>query len=182
MFQKFDSHDIELSGLEFDVVNLMSDLLSHWLSVPRSYCNPLGFSFFSFYVVTLHLQCAGKFLWSLEQWCPAEWRRGKLRQIHASYKIPFVQIAKLVASRNHMAGFDLSHELFRAAYDIAFYSGFYPQFTFHFWIDVLLHNMVPPEDPENENYQALATRLWPQYLVDNLLIAIRSCISILNAT
>ena len=96
-----------------------------------------------------------------------------------SDQTPFLQVAKLVASRNHMAGFDLSHELFRAAYDIAFYSGFYPQFTFHFWIDVLLHNMVPPEDPENENYQALATRLWPQYLVDNLLIALRSCI--LNA-
>ena len=46
LFQKFASHDIELSGLEFDVVNLMSDLLSHWLSVPRSYRNPLGFSFF----------------------------------------------------------------------------------------------------------------------------------------
>ena len=26
---------IYYSGLEFDVVNLMSDLLSHWLSVPR---------------------------------------------------------------------------------------------------------------------------------------------------
>ena len=27
--------DIKIPGLEFDVVNLMSDLLSHWLSVPR---------------------------------------------------------------------------------------------------------------------------------------------------
>ena len=44
----------------------------------------------------------------------------------------FVQIAKLVASRNHMAGFDLSHQLFRAAYDIAFYSGFTQASTFHF--------------------------------------------------
>ena len=34
-FLKFASLDIELSGLEFDVVNLMSDLLSQWLSVPR---------------------------------------------------------------------------------------------------------------------------------------------------
>merc|ERR1719376_1890104 len=58
-----------VTGLEFDVVNLMSDLLSHWLSVPSV-----------------------------------------------------------------LASFDLSHELFRAAYDIAFYS----------------------EDPENENYQTLA--------------------------
>ena len=33
------------------------------------------------------------------------------------------QIAKLVASRNHMAGYDLSHELFKSAYDIEFYSG-----------------------------------------------------------
>ena len=33
--QNFASLDVELSGLEFDVVNLMSDLLSHWLSVPR---------------------------------------------------------------------------------------------------------------------------------------------------
>ena len=56
---------------------------------------------------------------------------------------------------------------------------FAQNFTFHFWIGVKLHNLVPPEDPENENYQALATRLWPQYLVGNLLIAIRSCI--LNA-
>ena len=35
----------------------------------------------------------------------------------------FCQIAKLVASRNHMAGYDLSHELFKSAYDIEFYSG-----------------------------------------------------------
>ena len=75
--QNFASHDIELSGLEFDVVNLMSDLLSHWLSVPRSYCNYLDLSSIIF---TVHLKCAGKFLGSLEQWCPAEWRRGKLKQ------------------------------------------------------------------------------------------------------
>ena len=56
---------------------------------------------------------------------------------------------------------------------------FTQNFSFHFWIGVKLHKLVPPEDPENENYQALATRLWPQYLVGNLLIAIRSCI--LNA-
>jgi len=44
-----------------------------------------------------------------------------------------------------MAGYDLSHELFKSAYDIEFYS----------------------EDPENENYQTLAARLWPQYLVQD---------------
>ena len=42
LFQNFASHDLEMSGLEFDVVNLMSDLLSHWLSVPRSYCNHIS--------------------------------------------------------------------------------------------------------------------------------------------
>ena len=28
-----------------------------------------------------------------------------------------------------------------------------------------LHSFVLSEDPENENYQTLAARLWPQYLV-----------------
>ena len=73
----------------------------------------------------------------------------------------FCQIAKLVASRNHMAGYDLSHELFKSAYDIEFYSGFVCVFG-----QVLrLHSFVLSEDPENENYQTLAARLWPQYLV-----------------
>ena len=67
-----------------------------------------------------------------------------------------------------MAGFDLSHELFRAAYDIAFYSGSHQAF-------VISHKFVPPEDPENENYQTLAARLWPQYLVDNLLMLFFFC-------
>ena len=88
------------------------------------------------------------------------------------YKTLFGQIAKLVASRNHMAGFDLSHELFRAAYDIAFYSGVHPNFYFlilnKHWVYSRIIFFRPPEDPENENYQALTARLWPQYLVDNL--------------
>ena len=71
-----------------------------------------------------------------------------------------------------MAGFDLSHELFRAAYDIAFYSGVHPNFYFlilnKHWVYSRIIFFRPPEDPENENYQALTARLWPQYLVDNL--------------
>ena len=75
----------------------------------------------------------------------------------------FCQIAKLVASRNHMAGYDLSYELFKSAYDIEFYSGLW----FVVWsnVEVELHFFVLSEDPENENYQTLAARLWPQYLV-----------------
>ena len=82
LFQNFASHDLEMSGLEFDVVNLMSDLLSHWLSVPRSLLQPYFLELFSYILLTLHLQCAGKFLWSLEQWCPAEWGRGELKRIN----------------------------------------------------------------------------------------------------
>ena len=56
-----------------------------------------------------------------------------LTDLSMSYVIlTFGQIAKLVASRNHMAGFDLSHELFRAAYDIAFYSGSHRNFYLSF--------------------------------------------------
>jgi len=97
-----------VTGLEFDVVNLMSDLLSHWLSVPSVLASLSG-----------------------------HWSTGA--------QLNHEEIAKLVASRNHMAGYDLSHELFKSAYDIEFYS----------------------EDPENENYQTLAARLWPQYLVQD---------------
>ena len=71
----------------------------------------------------------------------------------------FCQIAKLVASRNHMAGYDLSYELFKSAYDIEFYSGLC------IWSKVEVDSFVLSEDPENENYQTLAARLWPQYLV-----------------
>merc|ERR1719471_2049239 len=31
----------------------------------------------------------------------------------------------------------------------------------------MLHSFVLSEDPENENYQTLAARLWPQYLVQD---------------
>jgi len=53
------------------------------------------------------------------------------------------QVTNLISARNHMAGYDLCNELYKAAYDIAFYT----------------------EDYENEQYQDLATRLAPQYLV-----------------
>ena len=33
-----------------------------------------------------------------------------------------------------------------------------------------LHSFVLSEDPENENYQTLAARLWPQYLVGFLTL------------
>ena len=53
------------------------------------------------------------------------------------------QVTNLISARNHMAGYDLCNELYKAAYDIAFYT----------------------EDYENEQYQDLATRLAPQYFV-----------------
>ena len=37
-----------------------------------------------------------------------------------------LQVNSLVASKAHMAGFDLSQELFKAAYDMAFYSDVSP--------------------------------------------------------
>ena len=37
-----------------------------------------------------------------------------------------LQVNSLVASKSHMAGFDLSQELFKAAYDMAFYSDVSP--------------------------------------------------------
>ena len=53
------------------------------------------------------------------------------------------QVASLQEARSHMAGYDLSQELFKAAYDLAFYS----------------------EDYEAEQYSDLAIRLADQYLV-----------------
>ena len=57
-------------------------------------------------------------------------------------KLTFGQIAKLVASRNHMAGFDLSHELFRAAYDIAFYSGSHPNLYLISFHTIMSHQRI----------------------------------------
>ena len=53
------------------------------------------------------------------------------------------QVTNLISARNHMAGYELCNELYKAAYNIAFYT----------------------EDYENEQYQDLATRLAPQYFV-----------------
>jgi len=53
------------------------------------------------------------------------------------------QVVNLIRAKNHMAGYDLCNELYKAAYDIAFYT----------------------EDYENEQYDDLANRLAPQYLV-----------------
>ena len=53
------------------------------------------------------------------------------------------QVQALTSSRLHLAGYDLSQELFKAAYDLAFYA----------------------EDYEAEQYGDLARRLADQYLV-----------------
>ena len=53
------------------------------------------------------------------------------------------QVVSLINARNHLAGFDLCNELYKAAFDIAFYT----------------------EDYENEQFADLASRLAPQYLV-----------------
>eukprot|EP00092_Neocalanus_flemingeri_P019582 GFUD01021214.1.p1 GENE.GFUD01021214.1~~GFUD01021214.1.p1 ORF type:complete len:771 (+),score=230.50 GFUD01021214.1:151-2463(+) len=53
------------------------------------------------------------------------------------------QVTSLISARNHLAGYDLCNELYKAAFDIAFYT----------------------EDYENEQYADLASRLAPQYLV-----------------
>ena len=53
------------------------------------------------------------------------------------------QVSSLLSARTHMAGFDLCQELYKAAFDIAFYS----------------------EDYEAEQYTDLAARLAEQYLV-----------------
>ena len=79
-------------------------------------------------IIPIDLQRARKPFWSLEHWCAIKSWRGEFNLPNSDksdemvFKI-FCQIAKLVASRNHMAGYDLSHELFKSAYDIEFYSG-----------------------------------------------------------
>jgi len=58
-------------------------------------------------------------------------------------QLSMAQVNGLISARNHLAGFDLCNELYKAAFDIAFYT----------------------EDYENEQYTDLASRLAPQYLV-----------------
>jgi len=53
------------------------------------------------------------------------------------------QVSAVISSKNHLAGYDLCNELYKAAYDMAFYT----------------------TDYEDEQYQDLAARLAPQYLV-----------------
>jgi oligopeptidase A len=55
------------------------------------------------------------------------------------------QVSAIISSGNHLAGYDLCNELYKAAFDMAFYT----------------------EDYEDEQYQDLARRLAPQYLVLN---------------
>merc|ERR1739838_669190 len=52
-------------------------------------------------------------------------------------------MGSLISARNHLAGYDLCNELYKAAFDIAFYT----------------------DDYENEQYSDLASRLATQYLV-----------------
>ncbi|XP_023323332.1 probable cytosolic oligopeptidase A [Eurytemora carolleeae] len=94
------------TGVEWDALNLVPELMTHWLSVPS-------------------------FLTSVSK----HWSTGE--------ELSPVQVENQIQAKKHMSGYATSHELFKAAFDISFYS----------------------EDFENEQYQALVDRLTPQYLV-----------------
>eukprot|EP00088_Acartia_fossae_P028036 TRINITY_DN2880_c0_g1_i2.p1 TRINITY_DN2880_c0_g1~~TRINITY_DN2880_c0_g1_i2.p1 ORF type:complete len:779 (-),score=169.37 TRINITY_DN2880_c0_g1_i2:109-2445(-) len=94
------------TGVEWDAINFIPDLMSHWLTVPA---------------VLQSLSCH----WSTNE------------------KLGMALVENQIQANKHMSGHALSHELFKAAYDISFYSSEY----------------------EKEQYQSLADRLWPQYLV-----------------
>ena len=94
------------TGLEWDCLNVVPELLVQWLSVPH-----------------------------ILQTFSQHWSSGE--QLSAA------QLTSLISAKNHMAGYDLCNELYKAAFDIAFYT----------------------EDYENEQYADLASRLAPQYLV-----------------
>ena len=68
---------------------------------------------------------------------------GLSRHWSSGQPLPDSMLDGLLATKQHMAGYNLSRELFLAAYDIAFYS----------------------EDYETETFQALADRLAEQYMV-----------------
>ena len=68
---------------------------------------------------------------------------GLSRHWSSGQPLPDSMLDGLLATKQHMAGYNLSRELFLAAYDIAFYS----------------------EDYEAEQYTDLAARLAEQYLV-----------------
>ena len=67
---------------------------------------------------------------------------GLSRHWSSGQPLPDSMLDGLLATKQHMAGYNLSRELFLAAYDIAFYS----------------------EDYETETFQALADRLAEQYM------------------
>jgi oligopeptidase A len=94
------------TGVEWDALNLIPELMANWLSVP---------SFLS--TISRH------------------WSTGE--------QLSDVQVENQIQAKKHMSGYSTSQELFKAAFDISFYS----------------------EDFENEQYQALVDRLTPQYLV-----------------
>merc|ERR1712002_697129 len=89
-----------LTGLEWDCLKVVPEVLVLWLTIPQVL---LRFS---------------------QHWSTGE-------------QLSMAQLTGLVSARNHMAGYDLCNELYKAAYDIAFYT----------------------EDYENEQYQDLVTRL-----------------------
>jgi len=94
------------TGLEWDCLNVVPEVLVQWLSIPH-----------------------------ILQTFSQHWSSGE--QLSAA------QLTSLISAKNHMAGYDLCNELYKAAFDIAFYT----------------------EDYENEQYADLASRLAPQYLV-----------------
>jgi len=95
-----------LTGLEWDCLKVVPEVLVQWLTIPQ-----------------------------VLQRFSQHWSNGE--------QLSIAQVSSLVSARNHMAGYDLCNELYKAAYDIAFYT----------------------EDYENEQFADLATRLAPQYLV-----------------
>jgi len=94
------------TGVEWDALNMVPNLLTHWISVPQ---------------VLQSLSC--------------HWSTGE--------QLSPLMAENQIAAKKHMAGYALSHELFKAVYDISFYS----------------------TEFEQEQYQALEQRLTPQYLV-----------------
>jgi len=98
----------ETSGnpAEWDAMNVVPDMMTHWLSVPH-----------------------------MVQSFSSHWSNGD--------QLTMDQAENQILAKKHMAGYSLSQELFKAAYDLSFYSTEY----------------------EREQYYALVDRLTDQYLV-----------------
>ena len=80
----------------------------------------------------------------LMQWlCVPQVLQGLSQHWSSGEKLSGAQVTSLISARNHLAGYDLCNELYKAAFDIAFYT----------------------DDYENEQYSDLASRLATQYLV-----------------